>query len=126
MSKSNTADREIVLTRLIDKPRELVWKAFTDPSHLIHWWGPNGFTNTFHEIDIRPGGLWRFIMHGPDGTDYPNRILFEEGAAPERLTYTHGSDEKPEQFHVTISFEYQAGKTQLALRMLLPSKEARD
>ena len=62
---SNTADREIVTTRVMDAPRELVFKAWTDPDHLVHWWGPTGFTNTFHEFDLKPGGVWRFVMHGP-------------------------------------------------------------
>lgn len=72
---------------------------WTDPKHIA-WWGPNGFTNTIHEMNVKPGGVWRFIMHGPDGTDYPNKILFIEVVKPERLVYTHGSDEDndPNQF----------------------------
>ncbi len=65
------AAREIVSTRLVGAARELVFKAFTDPDHLAHWWGPNGFTNTFHEFDLRPGGTWRFVMHGPAGGRSP-------------------------------------------------------
>ena len=57
--------REVTATRIFDAPRALVWRAFTDPDHLKHWWGPNGFTCTFHEFDLRPGGAWHFIMHGP-------------------------------------------------------------
>ena len=67
------SDREIVTTRVFDAPRELVFKAWTDPDHLAKWWGPKGFTNTFQEFDMRPGGVWRFIMHGPDGVDYKNK-----------------------------------------------------
>ena len=63
-------DREIVSTRVLDAPRELVFRAFSDPDLLARWWGPEGFTNTFHEFDLRPDGAWRFVMHGPDGTDY--------------------------------------------------------
>jgi uncharacterized protein YndB with AHSA1/START domain len=120
---ATTTDRELVLTRVLNAPRERVWQAYTDPKELIQWWGPDGFTNTFHEIDIRPGGLWRFMMHGPDGTDYPNRILFHEVVKPELLTFTHGSDEVPNQFEVTITFEEQDGKTKLTQRMIFPSAE---
>jgi uncharacterized protein YndB with AHSA1/START domain len=67
-------DREIVTTRAIAAPPELVFKAWCDPAHLVHWWGPKGFTNTFHEFDPRPGGAWRFVMHGPDGASDPNPV----------------------------------------------------
>ena len=70
-SIEHTADREIVATRVFDAPRDLVFRMWTDPAHIVHWWGPNGFTTTIHEMDVRPGGMWRFIMHGPDGVDYP-------------------------------------------------------
>src|SRR2546430_11151240 len=80
-----TSDREILLTRVFDAPRELVFKVWTDPEHVGRWWGPRGFTNTIHEMDVRPGGVWRFTMHGPDGVDYLNRIVFIEVARPERL-----------------------------------------
>ena len=79
---ASTADREIAATRIFDAPRELVWKAWTDPKHVAQWWGPNGFTNTIHEMNVSPGGVWRFMMHGPDGTDYPNRIVFIEVVEP--------------------------------------------
>lgn len=68
--------------RTIDAPRDLVFDAWTDPAHVGQWWGPDGFTTTTHEIDIRPGGVWRFTMHGPDGVDYPNEIAFEEIVPP--------------------------------------------
>ena len=63
--------RSIIGSRLLDAPRELVFSAFTDPKHLAQWWGPNGFTTTTHSFEFRPGGVWRFVMHGPDGRDYP-------------------------------------------------------
>src|SRR4051794_34340238 len=68
-----SGDREIVATRIFEAPRELVFTMWTDREHVAKWWGPRGFTNTIHEMDVRPGGTWRFVMHGPDGTDYPNR-----------------------------------------------------
>jgi len=123
---ADTSDREIGTTRLLDAPRELVWKAWTDPTHVAQWWGPNGFTNTITEMDVRPGGIWRFIMHGPDGTNYPNRIAFIEVAPPERLVYVHGDDEEHDQFHVTVTFEKEGSKTKLTMRSLFKTKAHRD
>jgi uncharacterized protein YndB with AHSA1/START domain len=80
-----TTDREIVTTRVFDAPREMVFDAWTDPKHIGQWWGPIGFTTTTHEMDVRPGGVWRFTMHGPDGRDYKNRIVYTEIVRPERL-----------------------------------------
>lgn len=121
-----TAEREIVLTRVLDAPRELVWRAWTDPEHLIHWWGPDGFTNTFHEIDVRPGGVWRFIMHGPDGTDYDNKVVFLEVVEPERLVYDHGSGDGAIMFRSVVTFEVEGAGTKLTLTSLFPTQEARD
>lgn len=117
---ANLADREIVASRLLNAPRELVFKAFTNPKHIVHWWGPNGFTNTIHEMSVRPGGVWRFMMHGPDGTDWPNKIVYLEVVEPERLVYTHGDDSDSDvgQFHVTVTFETQGQKTLLTMRSL--------
>ena len=110
---SETSDREIVMTRAFDAPRELVWNAWTDAKHIKQWWGPRGFTTTTHEMDVRPGGVWRFIRHGPDGTDYPNRIVYTEIVKPERLVYTHCGDAGAEdvQFQVTVSFVEEDGET---------------
>ena len=69
-AQSATADREIVISRIIDAPRELVFEAFTDVRHLSRWWGPTGFTTTTRAFEFRVGGEWVFVMHGPDGTDY--------------------------------------------------------
>ena len=120
----STTGRELVMTRDFDAPRELVFKAFTDPKHLGKWWGPRGFSTTIHEMDARPGGMWRFMMHGPDGTDYPNRITYLEVVPPERLLYDHGTDDEPKQFRVTVTFVEQGGKTRLTMRSLFPSVEA--
>jgi uncharacterized protein YndB with AHSA1/START domain len=118
-------DREIVLSRTFDAPRELVFRAFTDPAHLPQWWGPRGFTVTVQEIDIRPGGVWRFMMHGPDGVDYPNWIAYQEIAAPERIAYAHGGEGDEPEFHGSIQFEDDGGRTRLTMRLLLPTVEAR-
>ncbi|HWK73891.1 MAG TPA: SRPBCC family protein [Povalibacter sp.] len=123
---AGTADREILITRLVDAPRELVWQVWTSPEHVGQWWGPNGFTTTIHEMQVVPGGVWRFIMHGPDGVDYPNRIEFIEVTRPQRLVYQHGDDKGEIGFHVTVTFTEQAGKTLVTLRSLFPTAAARD
>ncbi len=125
---ASTADREIVLTRVFDAPRELVWAAWTDSKHVAHWWGPTGFTNTFQEFDMRVGGVWRFVMHGPDGRDYTNKITFLEIVKPERLVYDHGGDDDcaPLDFHVTVTFSDQAGKTRVTMRSLFDTAALRD
>ena len=126
--RTDTADRELVISRLIDAPRNLVFKAWTHPDHVGQWWGPNGFTTTTHEIDVRPGGVWRYVMHGPDGTDYPNRIDFREIAEPERLVYDHSgeSPDDPSRFETTVTFEDRAGKTLLTMRALFETAALRD
>ncbi|HTD04208.1 SRPBCC family protein [Undibacterium sp.] len=122
---SSTTDRKIVTTRLIDAPRELVFSMFTDPRHIVHWWGPTGFTNTISEMDVKPGGVWRFIMHGPDGVDYKNKIVYIEVLKPERLVYTHGPDGEADagEFMVTVSFVEQSGKTRLTMHGLFKTAE---
>src|SRR5262245_64936028 len=96
VSPASTADRELIFTRIFDAPRELVFAAWTDPQHLAQWWGPQGFTTTIHEMDVRPGGVWRLTMHGPDGRDYRNRIVTLEVLKPERLVFRHEPDRESE------------------------------
>jgi uncharacterized protein YndB with AHSA1/START domain len=116
------ADRELVLTRDFDAPREVVFDAWTDPAQVGAWWGPRGFTTTVYEMDVRPGGVWRYMMHGPDGTDYPNRVVYVEIARPERLVYEHGDDGGEwNPFHVTVTFEDRGGRTRLVSRMVFPT-----
>lgn len=122
---STDTDKEIIVSRLFDAPRELVWKVWTQPEHVAQWWGPNGFTNTIHEMDVRPGGVWRFIMHGPDGRDYNNIVVFSEVVEPERLAYSHGGDEGV-LFHAVVTFVEKDGKTQVTLRSIFVSTELRD
>ena len=124
----DTAARELVVTRVIDAPRELVFEAWTDPKHLAQWWGPNGFSTTTHSFDFRPGGVWRFVMHGPDGRDYQNRITWDEIARPERLTYHHGDGEdvEPVEFRTVVTFAALGGKTRLTLRAVFPNAAERD
>jgi len=117
------------VSRVFDVPRELVWNAWTDPEQVVEWWGPRGFTTTIHEMDVRPGGVWRHTMHGPDGTDYPNKGVFIEVVKPERIVYSHGGGKKGDpgaQFQATWTFEAQGEKTKLTLRMVFPSAAARE
>ena len=110
--------RAIVGTREFDAPRALVFSAWTDPKHLAQWWGPNGFTTTTYSFEFRPGGVWRFAMHGPDGRDYQNRITFEEIVAPERIVYRHGGgdDVEPVQFRTTVLLEELGKRTRVTWR----------
>jgi uncharacterized protein YndB with AHSA1/START domain len=127
---SATQDREIVISRVFDAPRELVWQAMTDPKHVIHWWGPRGFSTTIEKMDVRPDGVWKQVMHGPDGTDYPNKSVFKEIVKPERLVYSHGGGKKGApcvQFVMTWTLEaLDDGKTKLTLRQVYPSAAVRD
>lgn len=121
---SETADREIATIRIFNAPRTLVWEVWTDPKHLENWWGPNGFTTTTKEFDLRAGGTWLFIMHGPDGTDYRNDISFTTVTEPERLEWNHGPSPT---FHVTVNFDEEGKKkTKLSMQMLFPTKAERD
>ena len=119
----STANRELVFSRLINAPQELVFKVWTEPEHVAQWWGPDGFTNTILEMNVQPGGLWRLIMYGPDGTAYPNRIVYKEVVKPERLVYMHGADTEndPGQFETTVTFEKQGNKTLLTMRAVFAS-----
>jgi uncharacterized protein YndB with AHSA1/START domain len=127
---SPTADREIIITRTFDAPRELAWQAMTDPRHVVLWWGPRGFTTTIREMDVRPGGVWAYVMHGPDGTDYPNHSVFQEVVYPERLVYTLGggkADAPQVDFVATWTFEAIGDRqTRLTIHSVFTSAEARD
>ncbi|HUJ44413.1 MAG TPA: SRPBCC domain-containing protein [Opitutaceae bacterium] len=127
---ADSASREIVVSRVFDAPRELVWQAMTDPQHVVRWWGPNGFTTTIANMDVRPGGVWQHVMHGPDGTDYPNKSVFQEVVKPERIVYSHGGGRKGGRsvhFVTTWTFEALDGnKTRLTMHSVFPSSAARD
>ena len=114
-------DGEIVSTRVFDAPRATVFRAFTDPGRLTRWWGPKGFTNTFHEFDLRPGGTWRFVMHGPDGKDYPLTKEFVEVAAGERIVLRQLGG--MHQFRMAMSFADEAGGTRVTWQMRFDSPE---
>ncbi|BBH24872.1 activator of HSP90 ATPase [Paenibacillus baekrokdamisoli] len=114
-------NNELLVKRVLNAPRELVYQTWTDPEHLPHWWGPRGFTITTHEIDVRPGGVWHYIMHGPDGVDYDNKITYIEVINPERLVYSHGGDGEDEQFRVNVTFAVQNNKTELTMQSIFKS-----
>ncbi len=123
-----SSDREIVITRVFDAPREMVFDAWTDPQHIHCWWGPRGFTTTVHEMDVRPGGIWLLTMNGPDGTDYKNRIVFLEVVKPERLVYRHEPqhEAEPVTHETTVTFAVQGDKTHVTLRMLFETPARRE
>jgi uncharacterized protein YndB with AHSA1/START domain len=122
-------EREIVLSRVIDAPRARVFEAFSDPNQITRWFGPEGFTTETLEIDIREGGLWRFVYAAPDGTRWENRMVFRRIVAPALLEMEHGADvdDDPKRFHVTITLDEQDdGKCVLTMRQLHPTKAQRD
>jgi uncharacterized protein YndB with AHSA1/START domain len=136
---------EFLISRLLDAPRALVFRAWTDPKHMAQWWGPHGFTNPVCEMDVRPGGAYRIVMRGADGTDYPITGVYREIVAPERLVMTLDCSEHPEAWHdlvkpnrrkeernpvgemlQTVTFEDQGGKTKLTIRTRFNTVAIRD
>jgi uncharacterized protein YndB with AHSA1/START domain len=122
----HSGERTIVTSRVIDAPPEQVFDAFTDPEHLARWWGPDGFTTTTSAFDMRPGGVWRFVMHGPDGRDYQNRIIYDEIVRPSLIRYRHGDDVEPVRFQNVITFEDLGGRTRLTMTAQFPTAAERD
>lgn len=118
--EQTTADRQIATSRVIDAPRARIFEACTDPKHLVNWWGPKGFTNTFYEINVKPGGAWKFVMHGPDGGNYENESVFVEVVKLERMVIRHLS---APHFVLSITLAEQAGKTKLTWSMLFDTVE---
>ena len=127
---SNSSDRDIVISRLFDAPRELVWEAWTDPAQVAQWWGPHGFTTTIDVMDVKPGGIWKHTMHGPDGVDYPNHSVFIGVVKPERIVYSHGRTTEGGpvvRARTTWTFDVEQGdKTRATIHMVFESAAARD
>ena len=117
--ENNTADRELLLTRLLDAPVELVWEVWTQAEHIARWWGPDGFTNTISKMEVMPGGIWELVMHGPDGTDYKNKSIFKEVIPHKKIVYEHVSAPR---FTATIRFEDQGDQTLLTWHMLFETR----
>ncbi|MGZ3582706.1 MAG: SRPBCC family protein [Ktedonobacterales bacterium] len=116
--------QELVITRIFDAPRELVFKAWTDPRHVARWWGPHGFTNPLCEIDARPGGAILIHMQGSDGVVIPTKGVFQEVTEPERLVLTLTNFEDAEgrpqlEIRNTVTFAEHEGKTKLTLRAVV-------
>ena len=125
---AQSVDREIVISRVIGAPRELVFEAFTEVRHLSRWWGPEGFTTTTRAFEFRVGGEWEFVMHGPDGTDYQEWISWIEIAPPERIALQHGQFRgDPDAFESLITFAPDGGgETRIEMRTVFSTKELRD
>ena len=122
-------DREIVLTRVIDAPRSLVYSAWADPHQIQEWYGPEGMAIETREIHLSPGGVWRFDMVAPDGTRYDNRMVFLAMDAPALIEVEYGSDREddPHKFRMLVAFDEQSdGKTVLTLRQMHPTRERRE
>jgi uncharacterized protein YndB with AHSA1/START domain len=115
----NAMERELVITRVFDAPRELVFRAWTDPKHMARWWGPKHFTNRVEQMDVRPGGAWRIIMCAPDGAEHPSQGVYREILPPERLVFTNTAVDKDGKVIIdgftTVTFADQNGKTKLTL-----------
>ena len=122
-----TADREIVIARIIDAPRELVFEAFTEVRHLSQWWGPDGFSTTTQSYEFRVGGEWDFVMHGPDGKDYQEWITWTEITPPERIALVHGESRgDPNAFESVLTFTSDGDATRIEMRTVFPTKEVHD
>lgn len=131
MSKSEAGygnGRELVHGRTFHAPRDLVWKAWAEREHIERWWGPNGFSTTTHEMRFEEGGRWSFVMHGPDGVDYPNEITYEVIDPPRRIVYSQGGGKEgvPVQFRTTVSFIEHAGDTEVTMHLVFATSELRE
>jgi uncharacterized protein YndB with AHSA1/START domain len=114
------SDRELVLTRIFDAPRRLVFKAWTDPVHAARWWGPQGFSTVSCDMDVRPGGAWRRVMRSPQGTLFSVRGTYHEVVTPKRLVFSYAREGADgilsDETLVTVIFADYGGKTELSLR----------
>lgn len=126
VASTGTADREVVITRIVNAPQALVFKAWTDPAHIDLWFGPSGFTNKTISMDLRVGGQWKFTMTSAEGRVFENLVTYTEIEPVERLAYDHGDWQNPKQFEASVTFEAQGKTTLVTLRSLFPTKEARD
>jgi uncharacterized protein YndB with AHSA1/START domain len=120
------SDREIEMTRLFDAPRELVFEAFTNPEHVPHWFGPRGWSVPVCEIDLRPGGAWRYVLRGPNDEEMGMSGVYQEIAPPERVITTESFDDYPGESLNTLALTEEGGKTRYTVTVLYPNKETRD
>lgn len=111
---------ELVLERIFDAPRDLVFKVWTDPAHVAQWWGPHGFKTTIHAMDVRPGGRWHYTMRGPDGDDYPFDGVYAEIVEPERLVFDGAIHaDTSQRVWTEVTFTEQDAKTKVTVRQVL-------
>lgn len=121
----NKNSNELHIKRIYDAPLTVVWDAWTDPEQVAQWWGPRGFSITTHSKDLKTGGHWHYTMHGPDGTDYPNKTTYLEVEKYKRLVYDHGAnDTQPALFRVQVIFTEQDNQTHMDMTMMVDSPEA--
>lgn len=120
--------REIILSRIVRAPRNIVFQAWTSPEKLAEWWGPKGFTITIESFNMTTAGEWKFVMHSPDGINYSNRVVFIEVLEPERISFSQSSDtdNDPDQFNTTVTFDEQDDCTCIDMRLIFKTTEARD
>ena len=127
---SPTADREMVVSRLIDAPAALVFNAWIEPKQLEQWWGPHGFKTTVHEMEVIEGGTTRLVMQGQDGVDYPNKFVYTDVHAAKSLSYMHSDDSDPDndaaKFGVTVLFDEQDHQTRVTMHVLFKTAAERD
>lgn len=112
-------NKGLSVTRLLPAPVELVWRAWTTPVHIANWWGPEGFTNTIHAMDVKDGGEWRLTMQGPDGKRYPNKSIFEEILPQQKIVFRHFNPD----YLATILFKEKGGQTLLHWTMVFETEE---
>ncbi len=115
-------DRQIRTTREFDAPVELMWEVWTNPEHIVQWWGPNNFTTTIHTMDVTEGGEWKLTMHGPDGTNYPNRSIYKELVPLKKIVFEHFNPH----FITTVLFEARGERTYVDWSMEFDTAELRD
>lgn len=118
-AKDNTTNRQLRITEMINAPVELVWKVWTNPKHVAQWWGPNGFTNTIHTMEVAEAGEWRLTMHGPDGKNYPNKSVFVEIVRQKKIVFQHFNPD----YIATIIFTPVEKQTFLEWTMLFETTE---
>ena len=119
-TKLRIQGRTIAVTRLFDAPIELMWRTWTEPDLIKHWWGPDGFTNTITKMEVKPGGTWEFIMHGPGGKDYKNKNIYKEVHPREKIVF---EDDTGTGFQTTVILKEQDGQTLVEVTMLFKSED---
>lgn len=118
-------DKEMIFSRIVNAPRELVYKVWTQQDHLEKWWGPDGFSTTTKLFELKNDGQWIFTMHGPDGRDYPNKIIFIEIDPPSKLVYRHSDDggSIDVRFKVEVLFEQSGENTLITMHSVFETPE---